>query len=89
VSKQAIHLQGLIEELCKERNVVTMHCNNQRAEKLATNSVYHHRIKYIEIRYNCVGRLFRKNQIHVSYLPTEQMTADTFTKGLNGPKGNM
>jgi hypothetical protein len=60
--------------------------DNLGAGKLTENSVYHARLKHIDVRYHFIRDAVKKHPIKILYLPTEKMIADVLTKAL--PKEN-
>jgi hypothetical protein len=60
----------------------TIHEDNQGAIALAQNPVRYGANKHIELRRHWVRQQIKENKVKVSYLPTDQMVADTLTKPL-------
>lgn len=56
--------------------------DNQSAQKLTVNPVFHKRTKHIDIRYHFSRECVTNKIVNVKYLPTAEMPADLFTKGL-------
>ena len=77
--KEAIFLYNLLNELGYSVPV-TLNIDNQGAEKLASNPVFHKRTKHIDIRFHHVREIFKQKEICLQYCPTEHMVADIFTK---------
>ena len=65
---------------------VTLHIDNQGAQKLACNPVLHKRSKHIDIKYHHIKEVIKNEQIILRYCPTEDMVADILTKSLAKPK---
>ncbi|XP_036347934.1 secreted RxLR effector protein 161-like [Rhagoletis pomonella] len=86
-AKEAVYLQRLLNEIgfSKDQPII-LHIDNQGAQKLATNPVYHNRTKHIDVRYHHIRELVNDKMITLSYCPTDEMTADIFTKNLPGIK---
>ncbi|XP_073116184.1 uncharacterized protein [Elaeis guineensis] len=57
VAKEALWLKDLALEMGLAQEVVRVHCNSQSTLLLAQNSVYHARIKHIDIRTELVEAL--------------------------------
>ncbi|XP_076658375.1 uncharacterized protein LOC143362255 [Halictus rubicundus] len=86
VTKEVIYLKRLMTHMCLDKCVkgaTTVHCDNQSAIKLSTNSVYHSRSKHIDIRYHITREAQEDAIIKVQYLPTDLMCADVLTKPLS------
>ena len=60
--------------------------DNQAAIRLAEYSRSTTKVKHIDIKYQFVNDLISKSYINLRYCPSEQMTADVFTKGLSSEK---
>jgi hypothetical protein len=56
-------------------------CDNISALPLASNPIFHVRMKHIEVDYHFIQKIVRKDLI-TQYLPTLELIADNFTKGL-------
>ena len=56
--------------------------DNQAALTLVKDAHIHERFKHIDVTYHHIRDLHTKNQIRVSFVPSEDMIADGFTKPL-------
>lgn len=81
-AKEAVYVRAVLTELTGQSNTVTLYSDNQSAAKLATNPVFHKRSKHVDIRYHYIREAVDNGVITLSYMPTEQMTADVLTKAL-------
>ena len=53
--KEAIHLTSFVKELgINELSEITIYNDNQSAEKLVNNPVFHDRTKHVDIRYHLI-----------------------------------
>ena len=59
----------------------TIYCNNLSIQ-LAWNPIFHARTKHIEVHYHFVRECLLTGEIELVYVPTDQETADIFTKPL-------
>lgn len=57
-------------------------CDNLSAKALAHNSVFHSRIKHIEIDLHFFRDLVAAGKLDIRYISTDVQTADIFTKPL-------
>lgn len=82
--KEAIYLRNLQHEITKKIYTIDLFNDNQSAQKLTANPIFHKRTKHIDIRYHfCREHIIVTNkEVNVRYLPTADMPADLFTKGL-------
>jgi hypothetical protein len=85
-TKEALYLESLLEELGLKSAPVVIFNDNQGAQELVRNPVYHPRTKHIDTRHHFVRDAYEQKKITPNYLSTEEMTADVLTKALPGPK---
>ena len=82
-TKEVIWLRRLLTDLGLDLNSpTTLHIDNQSAIAIARNPEFHDRTKHIEIRHHFLRQKVEGEEIHLSYIPTEDQTADVLTKGL-------
>lgn len=87
-SKEAVYLKSFLNELVGFKNSVTINNDNQSAQKLAANPIFHKRSKHIDVRYHFVRECIVKNLINIQYQETSEMVADVLTKSLCTVKHN-
>lgn len=88
-SKEAIYLKNLLFELkCRNDLPQLLYNDNQGAQLLTKQFVFHKRSKHIDIRLHFVGTAVENNCIKIEYLNTNSMPADIFTKSLSCQKHN-
>lgn len=61
-----------------------IHCDNLSAIALSANPVFHSRIKHLDTDYHFVREKVQQGDLEVSYILTEDQSADILTKGLHG-----
>lgn len=81
-AKEAVHLQGFFTELLREKKTILIYNDNQSAQKLAHNPVFHKRVKHIKPKYHFIREQVQEGNIAIKYMCTEDMIADVLTKGL-------
>ena len=86
--KEAIWLQGLLDDLGVGQKQVTMFCDSQSAIHLAKNQVYHARTKHIDVRYHFVPEIIEEGGVLVQKIKTDDNLADMLTKVVTTIKFN-
>ncbi|KAE8700517.1 hypothetical protein F3Y22_tig00110556pilonHSYRG00215 [Hibiscus syriacus] len=84
--KEAMWLQGMVEELGIQQKVLTVFCDNQSTIHLTRNQVFHERSKHIDVKLHFVRDVVTKGSITVKKIPTEENPADMLTKALPATK---
>ncbi|KAM1671634.1 hypothetical protein ACFXTN_036619 [Malus domestica] len=78
--KEAIWLQGLLDDLGVQQDHVDVHCDNQSAIHLAKNQVHHARMKHIDVRFHFVREIIDEGDILLQKIGTADNPADMLTK---------
>ena len=86
--KEAIWLQGLLDDLGVGQKQVTVFCDNQSAIHLAKDQVYHARTKHIDVRYHFVREIIEEGGVLVQKIKTDDNPADMLTKVVTTIKFN-
>ena len=60
----------------------TLYCDNQGAIRLSKDAMFHGRTKHIDVHFHFIHQTITSGNIKPIYIPTEDMTADIFTKSL-------
>lgn len=81
-AKEAYHLKQLLPEFDQKTAGIKVYCDSNGARKLAENPVFHSRTKHIDVRHHFVRDAVEDEIIKIEYLETNDMAADTLTKGL-------
>ena len=82
LTSELIWIRNLLRDLGIETATpITMHCDNQAAIHIASNSVFHERTKHIEVDCHKVRQAVEQKIILPCYTRSEDQLADIFTKG--------
>lgn len=84
-AKEAIYIKNIFNEMNLKANI-KLYNDNQSANLLTRDAVYHARSKHIDLRYHFVRDAVKNEDFKLEYLPTEKMIADVFTKSLSKSK---
>ena len=78
--KEAIWLQGLLENLGLAQEHINVYYDNQSAIHLTKNQVYHARTKHIDVRFHFVREIIDKGNILLHKIKTADNPANMLTK---------
>lgn len=81
--KEALFIRTLLQELLGKTINIVIHNDNQSAQKLTKNMMFHARTKHIDVRHHFIRDIVAKNIISLNFMPTEKMPADFLTKPVN------
>lgn len=84
--KEAIYLRNLQFEITGHMYAIVLYNDNQSAQKLLANPVFHKRSKHIDVRYHFCRESVADKLVQTLYLPTADMPADLLTKSLSATK---
>ncbi|KAL0641859.1 hypothetical protein Bca4012_103201 [Brassica carinata] len=81
---ELVWIKGILKHLeIAQDTPMTMHCDNQAAIHIASNSVFHERTKHIEVDCHKVRQMIVLGVILPCYTRSEDQLADVFTKAAN------
>ena len=83
--KEAIFLKNFFNELRLDFKV-KIYNDNQNANFLANNSIFHAMSKHIDLRYHFIRDALKNLKFNLDYLPTEHVIADVMAKAVNKSK---
>ncbi|KAL5705396.1 hypothetical protein ACHQM5_023705 [Ranunculus cassubicifolius] len=73
--KEAIWLQGLMDDLGVWQESLKVRCDNMSAIFLARNHTFHARTKHIDVRYHFVREILEEGEIQGKWLPLHTLAA--------------
>lgn len=85
-TREAMYLRNLQREVTEDTYCVVIFNDNQSAQKLLTNPVFHNRSKHVDIRYHYCREIAAEGLVETKYIPTADMPADLLTKSLGSVK---
>ena len=82
-TQEAVWLRKLATDLGNPpKESTTIHEDKQSAIAMSKNPQFHGRAKHIDIKHHYVREQVNSGSVKLVYCPTNEMTADIFTKGL-------
>lgn len=82
-SREALWIRRLVKDFQEaETGATKIYEDNQSTIKMVENKEFRSRTKHVDTKYHFVSDLVDKNIVELHYCPTEEMTADLFTKPL-------
>nr|GEY24351.1 retrovirus-related Pol polyprotein from transposon TNT 1-94 [Tanacetum cinerariifolium] len=84
--KESIWLKGLLIELGRNQRSVVVNCDNQGANHLFRNTMFHERTKHLNVRYHFIKEIVESREIEVAKIGPKDNAANAFTKVIPGPK---
>ena len=84
--KKTIWLQGLLDDLGIEHDLLKINCNSMGAIYLMKNQIYHARTKHIDVRFHFVREILDECDIELLKIHTEENPTDMLTKVVSGVK---
>jgi len=84
--KEAIWLQGFLDDLEIDQDLLKINCDSMSAIYLAKNQIYHVRMKHIDIRFHFVRDILNEDDIKLQKIHTKKNPADMLTKAISGMK---
>ncbi|KAK9941746.1 hypothetical protein M0R45_007441 [Rubus argutus] len=86
-TSEIMWLSLLLQDLhIQLEDIPTLHCDNVSALALATNPVYHSKLKHIEVDVHFTRVQVKKGSLKLKFVTSREQLADLFTKGLCSPQ---
>ena len=84
-AKDILWIHKLLKEFSFLHNLslpTVLYCDNQGAIRLSKDATFHGHTKHIDVHFHFICQTITSGNIEIIYIPTENMTADIFTKSL-------
>jgi len=82
-TSELIWLRWLLKDLGAHQSMpMIVYCDNRSAIQIAHNDVFHERTKHIEVDCHFIRQHLLRNNLKLVSVPSEEQTADVFTKSL-------
>jgi len=78
--KEAIWLQGLLDDLGIDQDLLKIICDSMSAIYLAKNQIYHARTKHINVIFHFVWEILDEGDIELQKINTKENPADMLIK---------
>ncbi|RVW41895.1 Retrovirus-related Pol polyprotein from transposon TNT 1-94 [Vitis vinifera] len=80
--KEALWVKGMIGELELAQKTLAVHCDNQSAIYLTKNTMFHERMKHIDVKLHFLRDVVSKDEVVVEKIHTNDNPIDMLTKAL-------
>jgi hypothetical protein len=87
--KEALWLRKLLSDLQLGSGTISIFADNQSAIKLLRNPIITGRAKHIDVMHHFARERLLRKEVRVSYISTDAMLADVFTKVLSIAKHHL
>ena len=84
--KEMLWLKRLLQELGLKQDGYVVNCDGQSAIDLSKNSVYHSRLKHIEVRYHWLRLVVEQQSFELEKIHIDENPADMLTKVMSREK---
>jgi len=84
--KEAIWLQGLLDDLRIDQDLLKINCDSMIVIYLGKSRVYHARTKHIDVKFYFVRKILDERDIELQKIHTKKNPADMLTKVVPGVK---
>ena len=80
--KEALWVKGMIGELELAQKTLVVHCDNQSAIYLTRNTMFHERMKHINVKLHFLSDVVSKDEVVVEKIHTNDNPTDMLTQAL-------
>ncbi|PKU66220.1 Retrovirus-related Pol polyprotein from transposon TNT 1-94 [Dendrobium catenatum] len=87
-TSDVLWLRRLAEELLRQKEPTTIHCDNLSAIAIARNPVFHARTKHIEIDFHFIRQHLLTANIRIQHIDSQEQIADILTKPFSSSRFN-
>ena len=84
--KEAVWLQGLLDDLEIDQDLLKINCDSMSAIYLIKNQVYHAKTNHIDVRFHFIRKILDEGDIELQKIHTKENPADMLTKVVSGVK---
>ena len=84
--KEAIWLQGLLDDVGIDHDLLKINCDSMSAIYLVKKQVYHARTKHIDARFHFIREILDEGDIELLKIHTKENPPDMLTKVVLGVK---
>jgi len=84
--KEAIWLQGLLNDLGIDQDLLKINCDSISAIYLTKNQLYQVRMKHIDVRFHFIREILDESDIELKKIHTKENPTDMLTKIVPGIK---
>jgi len=84
--KEAIWLQGLLDDLGIDQDLLKINCDSMSTIYLTKNQVYHAKTKHIDVRFHFVQEILDEGKIELQKVHTKENPVYMLTKVISGVK---
>ena len=84
--KEMLWMKRFLQELNLKQRDYIVHCDSQSAIDLSKNTMYHARMKHIDVRYHWIKKAIEEQLFQIRKIHTDENTTDMMTKVITKEK---
>ena len=81
-----IWMKRFLQELDLKQRDYVVHCDSQSAIDLSKNTMYHARMKHIDVTYHCIRKAIEEQLFQIRKIHNNENTANIMTKVITKEK---